>query len=92
VEIDQEPAEIEKNIKLIRKELGAYDKNLLKREELLIFTKIDLLTEAALKRKQQALQKRKLKGFFISSKTGAGMEKLLDALAERAPKWREEQV
>ncbi len=92
IEIDQEPAQIEKSIKLIRKELGAYDKSLLKREELLVFTKIDLLTEASLKRKQQALQKRKLKGFFISSMTGAGMEKLLDALAERAPKWREEQV
>jgi GTP-binding protein len=92
VEIDQEPATIEKNIKLIRKELGAFDKSLLKREELLVFTKIDLLSESALKRKRQAIEKRRLKGFYVSSKTGAGMEKLLDALAERAPKWREEQT
>lgn len=92
VEITQEPAAIEKNIKLIRKELGAFDKNLLKREELLVFTKVDLLSESAQKRKKQALEKRRLKGFYVSSKTGKGMEKLLDALAERAPKWREEQT
>jgi len=92
VEITQEPAAIEKNIKLIRKELGAFDKNLLKREELLVFTKVDLLSESAQKRKKQALEKRRLKGFYVSSKTGTGMEKLLDALAERAPKWREEQT
>lgn len=89
IEVNQEPAVIEKKIKQIRKELGSYDKTLLKREELLVFTKIDLLSETALKRKQEALTKRKLKGFFVSSHTGAGMEKLLDALAERVPTWRE---
>jgi GTP-binding protein len=92
IEVDQEPAAIEKNIKSIRKELGNFDSALLKREELLVFTKTDLLSESALKRKKQALEKRKLKGFFVSSKTGAGMEKLLDALAERAPKWREDKT
>jgi len=58
----------------------------------LVFTKVDLLSESAQKRKKQALEKRRLKGFYVSSKTGTGMEKLLDALAERAPKWREEQT
>lgn len=91
-EVSETPTEIEKRIKLIRKELGAYDKKLLKREEILVFTKIDLITAAALKLKQAALKKRKLNGFFVSSKTGAGMDRLLDALAERAPTWREEQV
>lgn len=90
VEVNEEPATIERKIKQIRKELGAFDKSLLKREELIVFTKIDLLSDSALKRKQEALKKRKLKGFFISSHTGAGMEKLLDTLAERAPSWREE--
>ena len=92
IEVNKEPAEIEKNIKLIRKELGAFDKSLLKREEILVFTKVDLLTEAALKRKQEALKKRKLKGFFISSKTRAGLDGLLDELAKRAPTWRDEKI
>jgi GTPase len=89
VEVTHTPAEIEKNVQVIREEIRAYDAELLKREEFLVFTKVDLLTEAALKKKKDALEKRGLKGFFISSKTRQGLEGLLDLLSEQATRWEE---
>ena len=90
VDVSETPAQIEKNIKLIRNELESFDKKLVKRKQLLVFTKIDLLSDAKLKTKKAALAKRKLKGFFISTVSKTGMNDLLDFLAEEAPSWKQE--
>ena len=78
--------EITKNIALIRQELKAYDPELLKREEKLVFTKIDLLSPEDLTQKQAQLKKAGLEGFFISSATRTGIEPLLDSLASLTQK------
>jgi GTP-binding protein len=80
--------DIPERIKTIRKELKAYDKELARREEWLVFTKIDLLPEEELEQKKAELKKQKLDGFFVSSKTGKGLEPLLNKLAEEAAHWK----
>lgn len=90
VEVTGTVTEIKKQIRIIRAELKAFDPSLAKREELLVFTKIDLLSDAERKKKEASLKKAGLKGYFISSKTRAGLEKLLDALAVKAQGWRRE--
>ncbi|MDD5547755.1 MAG: GTPase ObgE [Candidatus Pacebacteria bacterium] len=46
-----------KEYKIIRKELGAYNKELLKKKEYLFLTKSDVLSAAALKKKKETLKK-----------------------------------
>lgn len=86
VDISKAPAQIEKDVKMIRGELERYNPELLEREEHLVFTKADLLSPSALDRKRAALEKRGLNGFIISSQTRAGLEPLLDYLSEVATK------
>lgn len=92
VEVTAAPKAIAENIAIIRRELEKYDPDLLQREELLVFTKIDLLTEGRLAQKKAALEKAGLRGFFVSSHTHAGVDELLDRLSVRAAKWRAENV
>ena len=81
VELSPGVDEIVNQIKVIRDELTAYDPEMLKREELLVFTKTDLFPDDELAEKKAALAKDGLRGFFISSHTKVGMEPLLDRVA-----------
>ncbi len=87
VDVNEEPKKIEKNISVIRKELKSYDLNLAERKQYLVFTKCDLLTEAALLKKQEALAKRGLTGHFICSHTSFGVKSLLNELSKEAQGW-----
>ncbi|NBX92107.1 MAG: GTPase ObgE [Proteobacteria bacterium] len=87
VDATQDVETIEKHIHTIRNELKAYDPELLQREEKLVFTKIDLMTETDLIEKQEALKQRGLNGFFISSASRLGLGPLLDTLAPLVQKW-----
>lgn len=92
VDINEEPKKIEKNIQVIQKEINSYDASLSERPTFLVFTKCDLLTEAALDRKKEALKKRGLTGHFISSHTRFGIEELLNRLSVEAQKWALEEA
>lgn len=81
VDVSFEATEIVKNIETIRSELRSYDPELLEREQVLVFTKIDLLSSDVLLEKKQELSARGLEGFFISSATQAGLTPLLDTLS-----------
>lgn len=84
VDVSAEIPEIEKAIQVIRKELKDFDAALAEREELLVFTKIDLLSEEDLKKKQEELENLGYTSvFYISSKTKAGIDTLLDELSKR---------
>lgn len=82
VDVTQPVEEILSKISTIRKELVAYDPELAHREEILVFTKIDLITDEELKDKKEALRKQGLEGFFISSATRTGITPLLDRLSD----------
>lgn len=77
------------NIEVIRKEVREFDPSLEERPEILVFTKMDLLDEAAQTARREEIAQAGFEGFFISSSTGYGMENLLDHLAALAPSWRE---
>jgi GTP-binding protein len=81
VDITQSPESIQKSIETIRNELGAYDPELLEREQRLVFTKIDLLPAEDLAEKKRTLQSLGLDGYFISSAAREGLGPLLDDLA-----------
>jgi GTP-binding protein len=77
--------ELTKHIQTIRKELHAYDPSFAERDEILVFTKCDLLSERDLKARKEKLIERGLKGHFISSQTGIGRDELLTALVKKLP-------
>lgn len=81
VDITQSEEDIQNRIAIIRKELKAYDPELAKRQEILVFTKTDLLPEADLEQKKQLILNLGLEGFYISSATRSGLTPLLDRLA-----------
>jgi len=82
--------EIEKNIAIIRAELEAFDPELSKREQILVFTKMDLLPEEEREARRAELEAAGLVGYCISSQTQYGMEPLLDRLAVASQSWRVE--
>jgi len=88
VEVTAETPEILERLATIRRELGAFDPLLLDREELLVFSKCDLLDDAARAAKQAELEEAGVRGYFISSHTHLGLEPLLDALATRVASWQ----
>jgi GTP-binding protein len=79
------------NIRILLNELKAYDSRLGKQERWLVFTKTDLLSADDLAAKQKELQVLGFRGFLVSSQTGAGMEPLLNLLAEQVPAWKKSQ-
>lgn len=79
--------QLEKNISTIRGELGAYDPVLLDREELIVFTKIDLLDKEQWQDKQERLRQKGLEGFWISSEARLGLPGLMDRIARQASQW-----
>ena len=92
VDITPSVEEIEQNIAIIRKELEAFDPELLKREQKVVFTKIDTLDEADLAEKQSALLANNHQGYFISSQSGLGVKELLNDLADLCRQWNKEPV
>ncbi len=92
VDVNETPAKIEKNIQTIQNEMNSYDETLSDRPTFLVFTKCDLLTDAALERKKEALKKRGLTGYFISSHTHYGVEALLNTLSIEAQTWVKEEI
>ncbi len=92
VDSSEELEVIEKNIAVIRAELEAYDPELAHRPRLLVFTKIDLLDEDALKARQAELKAAGYEGYFLSAVSHQGLTPLLDALSELTPGWRAETV
>lgn len=83
VALDDTAENIATAVATIRDELRRFDAELLAREELLVFTKADLLTEAALDEKLDALRALGLSGHAICSHTHFGREALLDAVAAK---------
>jgi len=84
VDASLELQEIKTSINTIRNELEAFDPSLTQREELLVFTKSDLMNIDVLEDKQKALAKEGYVGTFISNLTGAGIETLLDRITKLA--------
>lgn len=84
VDVSQDVETIQKAIKTIRKELKAFDPKLLKRDELLVFTKTDLFSQEDLEAKKEELCHAGFENaYYISSKTRAGLDPLLDELSKR---------
>lgn len=83
--------EILKNVQVIRAELEAFDPELSRREQILVFTKMDLLPEEERDARKAELEAAGLVGYAISSQTQYGMEPLLDRLAVAAQGWRVEE-
>lgn len=88
VDVTGSVEEVKQQVEVIQRELEAYDTALLKRERLLVFTKVDLLSSEQQQAKRGELHEAGLDGFFISSHTGQGVGELLDVLATRAQAWK----
>ncbi len=67
----------------VKKELAAYDKSLLTKEEWVILTKSDLINKANLEELDTVIDKFENRVFVISSETGSGVKELRDALVAR---------
>jgi GTPase len=62
---------------IINKELGAYDKKLLARPQVVVVNKSDLLTDEEKKQIKKDFVKKKIKAEFISARENIGLEKVL---------------
>lgn len=74
---------------IIRNELKEYDKSLLKKKQLLVLNKIDLLSEDEIKKTKEKFKKRNLNPIFISAVTKKNLENFLNKLfklLEKNPK------
>lgn len=83
-------AALKQSITTIENELEAYDPKLMELPRHLVFTKCDLLTDEALETAKQEILALGLDGYFLSSKTRAGLDVFLDFLAAQVPEWRRE--
>ena len=70
-------SEVDKEFKLLHKELKNYNKELLEKKIIIAVTKCDLLSEKKLKEMKFNLKQEIIK---ISSVTGYGLENLKDAI------------
>lgn len=82
VECTGAPAEMEKKIRIVERELGTFDSSLLQKQRLVVFTKSDLLSPRQRIAKERSLAKRGLSGAFISSHTHEGIEELLGSIGK----------
>lgn len=87
VDASHELDAISNNVEIVRRELSAYDPELLQREEILVFTKIDLIG-TDWKSKQTKLTRCGLRGVGISSHSGEGISRLLDRVLKGLPPHR----
>jgi len=81
--------------KIIQNELKEYDKSLIKKKQLLVLNKIDLLSEKDCKKLKEYFKKKKLSPIFISAATKKNVDSLLNELfkfLEKNPKKEEEEI
>lgn len=78
--VDPTQGDAFENYKMINKELEAYDKKLLKRQQIIAVNKIDLLNDGEIKTIRKAFKKEKIEPLFISAKENIGLEELLNKL------------
>lgn len=76
----------------IQNELKAYDKSLVKKKQLLVLNKIDLLEEEELKNVVDKFKKKKLKPILISAATKKNIDELLNKLFEFLEKNPKEEI
>lgn len=81
--IDINQKDLYKNYRLIRKELGRYNKKLLEKPELIVLNKIDLLTDKEIKIRKTDLEKRLCREVWtISAAAQMHLRQLLDSVIE----------
>jgi len=80
------------NIRVIEQELKAYNVELSKLPQKLVFTKVDLLDSEKIEKLKAELETRGFEGYFISNATQAGLGQLLDDIAQEIPDWRKLQA
>jgi len=81
--------------KIIQNELKGYDKSLLKKKQLLVLNKIDLLSEEECKKLKDYFKKKRLNPIFISAATKKNITFLLNhlfELLEKNPKEEEDAI
>jgi GTP-binding protein len=78
--VDPTQGDAFENYKMINKELEAYDKKLLKKPQIVVINKIDLLKEDEIKKIKTEFKKKKITPVFISAKENIGLEELLNKL------------
>ncbi|MBP7791736.1 MAG: GTPase ObgE [Candidatus Goldbacteria bacterium] len=78
--VDPTQGDAFENYKVINKELEAYDKKLLKKSQIVVVNKIDLLSEDEIKTIKKTFEKKKIYPVFISAKENIGLEELLNKL------------
>lgn len=77
-----EPEEMRYKYELVRRELEAYSSVLVKREEILILSKIDLAPEGQVEKVIRAFQEKGLDLLPLSSQSGEGLEALRELLRQ----------
>ncbi len=81
--------------KIIQNELKEYDKSLLKKKQLLVLNKTDLLSDKDCKKLKEYFKKKKLTPVFISAATKKNVDSLLNELfkfLEQNPKEKESEI
>ena len=81
--------------KIIQNELKEYDQSLLKKKQLLVLNKMDILSEEDCKKLKESFKKKKLNPIFISAATKKNVDSLLKELfkfLEKNPKEKEEEI
>ena len=73
VETTEDGRQMTENYRIVRDELAAWSKELAKKPEIVVISKVDLITE-------NRLQKRENGWLFISTKTGEGLAELVEAI------------
>ena len=83
--IDGTLGNTEENFKTINKELKEFDKNLAKKEQIVVLNKIDMLDEKTIKEEKKLLKKiaPKSQTFAISAITKEGLKPLLFAITQK---------
>ena len=79
--------------KIIQNELKEYDKSLIKKQQLLVLNKIDILSDEDCKKLKAYFKKKKLNPIFISAATKKNVDSLLNELfkfLDKNPKKEEE--
>jgi len=85
-----------KDFNVINKELAAYDKRLSKKDQIIVFSKNDTMTEDQLKdftkEFKKAYPKTTQKPLVISSVTGEGIKELVFTMYKQVQNWRQEKA
>lgn len=83
---DSDPVE---KIKIINKELGSFEKGLEKKPQIVVATKIDVLSKEKIEKLREYVEKKNIPFFLISSLTKKGLDELLicvDRTLKKLPK------